>query len=568
MYDYIKLKKNENNKNTSFFFKKWQKCNKEDFVNEDIIWLSDNGETYCKEFDASDTHFFIKNTYYHLQSGERLERENITKNINSKSNYCFYKLKTGNDVTFFIRINKNLLTDNEEKNYNLLMFNFYRYLFELNIISNTIFDDQRNQLIMIKNQIQNKKVYFLSEEIINTKINKVPEQLVHWVWFRKNNKKLTPEISERAMSWIAINPNAYFHLWTNLKNSDEWIEFLSEIADEIKKIFLDKIIIHYNDETMGLTLKVMQEYKNNEYYDEESYQLLYDEFMSTYKNALIFKTDIIRLMILYEYGGVYTDFNDCLCLSPIKNIFAIHDINKPLGVSDSNDLNHASNYFLYSPKGSDHWKMIMFEMMQNAKHIVWFLKNNEMKENVINLCLKLIELMTKDDFCIRDDIDAYNNLDRIYEDKFKKLPYLGDKVKPITLYYWRIFFYSIILDMLEDNNSKETIRSLLMEVKKKSKKNKNDVQRIYPKIFFDIEKFNEKFDKAYNFWWTDYNLNAIMHFTNLPIYCRMRKHEIYLLPYGYYYRYGCLVSWVGHLGDGGSYGFEDRGKFIAKNIYR
>jgi hypothetical protein len=572
MYNYIDLKKKENNKKNGFFFKKWKKQNLENFENEDIIWLSDTGETYYKECELTTTTFNIKNTYFDLQTSNSLEIENIIKKLNKKD-CSYYKISTP-DMCFFIRIKNNDII-NENENPDFLMFNIYNYMYELNIISNTKYNEERYSLVVIKNKIKQKKVFYLNKDIVNLKINKIPDQLIqiNWVWFRKNNKKLTSEITERATSWIIINPNSKFHLWTNLKDNDEWNEFISEIKDEIKELFIKNIIVHYYDETMNLVLKVMEEYKNSKYYDEESYKLLYNEFTSVYKNALIFKTDIIRLMILYEYGGVYADFNDCLCLSPIKNIFAIHNIKKPLGVSDNNDLNHASNYFLYSPRQSEEWKNIMFEMMHDSKYIVCFLKNIEMKNETKKFCLDLILQMCENDFYVENDENKYdkiNKINTIYEDIFNKLPYLGNTPRPITTYYWKIFIYSIIHNILDDENSKETVKKLLTELKNKKTKQKEQKEKTnkYSKINFNIDNYDIKFDKEYDYWWTDYNLNAIMHYTNFPIYCRMKKYELYLLPYGYYYNYSCLLSWVGHLGDGGSYGSEaSKNKFTARKIY-
>ena len=47
----------------------------------------------------------------------------------------------------------------------------------------------------------------------------------------------------------------------------------------------------------------------------------------------------------------------------------------------------------------------------------------------------------------------------------------------------------------------------------------------------------------------------------------MMKYDLYLLPFGYYTRFGCLLSYVCHLGDGGSYGSEKKNKMTVRILY-
>ena len=55
---------------------------------------------------------------------------------------------------------------------------------------------------------------------------------------------------------------------------------------------------------------------------------------------------------------------------------------------------------------------------------------------------------------------------------------------------------------------------------------------------------------------TQMYLNCIMHRSNLPIFCCLNQHPIFLVPFSYLLRYSCLLSYVGHMGDGSSYGLS------------
>jgi hypothetical protein len=565
MYNYINIKNKDNNKSNSFFGK-WKKCDAQECVSKDIIWLSDEGMSIRRNFEHMDNCFFIKKSFYHVQQKVQIDENKLINHI-EKENCDYYFIKTGDDMSYFIRINKLLLLDDEQKNNNLIMFNLYNYIYQHNLISNTQHDDVNFNLVNVKNKMLNIKIYFNDYCYFDDKIKNLSEISVHWVWFRKNNRKLTREISERALSWIIINPKSEFHLWTNLNDEFEFKEFISELEDYMQKIFISKITVHYNDETVCLYNEFMQEYEMSNYYDRESCELMNSEFSSHFKNSLIFKTDIVRLMILYMKGGVYVDFNDCLCMSPIKYVFLSHNLDLPIGVSDKNDLNHASNYFLYSPQKCKLWQNWTFEMIKNCKYIIQFLHNDIMKNEIKSLCLAFAEKLKVDGNSVIDD-GEYNNLNDTYIKIYSAIPYLGNKPKTITLTHWKILIHTIIRDLLLDENSKYTIDILMTDIKKtKRGQNNNKATKSYSKIIFDDSNFYGNFDAIYGFWWTDYSLNTTMHFTNLPIFCRMMKYDLYLLPFGYYTRFGCLLSYVCHLGDGGSYGFENKNKMTARILY-
>lgn len=555
MDKYLDLKQKQNLNRENFCFKKWYKCMYNDYIMKDVIWLSDSGDTFIKECEFNKNEFTLKQTYVHLESKKSVE----TIMMEHNDNYDYYIIVFGNDINLFLRIKKNLINDDTG---DLLMFNVYRYMKELNIISNTKNEEFVLPLIDILNTINIKKIYFIDKENYEVLLNNTNDLLIHWVWFRKNNNKLSNEISKRSLSWIIINPTSKFHLWTNLKNLDEWHEFMSDIDENIKTIFNANICVHYENETIELYNGVMKEYMESNYYDANSYEFLNREFFSQSKCSLIFKTDFIRLMILYKYGGMYTDFNDCLCLAPIKILFTIHDLNIPLGVSDSNDVNHASNYFLYSPKENNIWKNIMFEMILDVKHIIYFLKNEEIKIKIKNICTDVYTKMCEN-FCIDNDNTKYIELNNIYETNFKKIKYFENKSRNISIKLWKILVYSIIHNLSCYQNDERNICSIIYDLKK----NKNINDKIYEKVNFNSDEFEKNFAFVFDLWWTDYTLNTLMHYTNLPIYCRLKKYDLLLVPFGYYNRYCCLLSFVGHLGDGGSYGLDNSKSLSVNSIY-
>ena len=61
-------------------------------------------------------------------------------------------------------------------------------------------------------------------------------------------------------------------------------------------------------------------------------------------------------------------------------------------------------------------------------------------------------------------------------------------------------------------------------------------------------------DHQWRIWFTESALHKIMHSTNLPIFCREQGIHIPFIPFSYFGRYTCLLSFIGHIGDGTSCG--------------
>ena len=112
---------------------------------------------------------------------------------------------------------------------------------------------------------------------------------IHWIWLSKNINDNTfyslLKFKDLINSWFKFNPNCEFHLWTNYNSLE---------------ISLNKnIFLHKHDEL------------------QEKYPIL-SNVVKTHPNVGI-RSDILRMLILNEYGGLYCDINDTECFRSLEN---------------------------------------------------------------------------------------------------------------------------------------------------------------------------------------------------------------------------------------------------------
>jgi hypothetical protein len=422
-----------------------------------------------------------------------------------------------------------------------------------------------NFKLNVANHVTNDLVKWVSAEEKTAMISSVPDPDIHWVWFRKPGYHLTQEIVERASSWIVLNPGSKFHLWTDISTNADVDDFLKNIKPEWLAQFRAATTIHLRDETYGMMETVMREIECGDCAEtSEGLRILRTEFESPERQARVFKTDFCRLFVLWLHGGIYTDFNDLLCLGPIKEAMAIYGTEKPLGVTDLYDLNHASNYFMYCPARDSHWMYIMKEMVKHFKYLINMIRDVEMEACVKQAVLKALESCASPTHIPQ----SVAELQTVY--RRQELPYIGNE--NISDGLWERILFVILVDCVPDPY-KGWINERLDLLKRPQRRRRGvsepTFQTLTPDQISELRGIIEtKFHTSFLFWWVDYNLRVLMHYTNLPIYCRMRKIALSMLPFGYFFNYCCMLSYVGHIGDGTSYGMDGRKDVYIGNTYK
>lgn len=362
------------------------------------------------------------------------------------------------------------------------------------------------------------------------------DRQVHWVWFRKPNYKLTTEIVLRSKSWIVLNPGYTFHLWTSLLDKEELDDFLSELTDEIRLAFLQSVTVHYKDEFHTTIFDWLREHTPDLV---EVFQSVWD---SVERQDTVMKTDYTRNILLAVFGGIYTDFNDLLCLSPIEPVLAAH-AGRCVGVTDNTSLNNASNYFMYAAKGCPVW----LDITKRCTHTLPFVRGLIYSEQAWTVAKDTIVGMTAG---IPPNMETIQNL---FDSDLGK----GHSYVP------KMFLQSIDLAIRTAFRDTPLASSIQQNGKHATGRAK---ESIYISNMISVFQSNassilasiatQSFAQVWRFARTDMYLRTIMHNTNLPIFCREQSIPLFLVPFGYLIRYNCLLSFVGHLGDATSYGME------------
>jgi len=139
-------------------------------------------------------------------------------------------------------------------------------------------------------------------------VSTIPNNL-HFIWV---GGAIPREHAATLLEWATGNPDYACHLWTENKNIEEYVEIIIE-EFKFQEQRIDKIFKAINLEGVELTLAT--------YSDEVTIQisaisgipalsdvtLLYEEIY-TWKNYGA-ASDILRLWILHQYGGIYMDLD-------------------------------------------------------------------------------------------------------------------------------------------------------------------------------------------------------------------------------------------------------------------
>jgi mannosyltransferase OCH1-like enzyme len=165
-----------------------------------------------------------------------------------------------------------------------------------------------------------------SSNINNKLSNKCIPKIIHQTW---KTKEIPEKMKFCVNSWKILNPNYQYMFWTD---------------EDIDKFIYDK----------------------------------YPQFKNIYSKLSlgIQKADLIRILILHYYGGIYADI-DFECLKPI-NIWDINHskVNVAFEPKDHHSTDTLCNALILSPKNMS----VLLEIIEHGKHII-----NKNNREVMNL---------------------------------------------------------------------------------------------------------------------------------------------------------------------------------------
>jgi hypothetical protein len=358
------------------------------------------------------------------------------------------------------------------------------------------------------------------------------DRQVHWVWFRKPGYRLTEEIVLRAGSWIELNPAMRFHLWTSLSGPEELADFLCDLPVELRESYFKKIDVHYQEEFHDAIFCWLEQNIS----DTTVIDVFHQVWISSERQDIVMKTDYSRNILLAIYGGIYTDFNDLLCLAPVEPLLIAH-AGSCIGVSDNLTANNASNYFMYAGEDCQEWQDIVRRQTATIVEVRNMIYDQGALEYARHVMLDLL-----DGRLPQDSRDAALLTTRhlvfticLTVREITRHPDLSQFIRKHSHGRMREDFIGKAAALLARPEIADTIRTAV-------------------------------WDTHWRHARTDCLLTPIMHRTNLPIYCRQQGIPIFLHPHGYLLRYGSMMSYVGHLGDASSYGNEAQNKTSMRRL--
>jgi hypothetical protein len=418
------------------------------------------------------------------------------------------------------------------------------------------------------------------EEIDSISYKLIPK--MNWVWFRKPGAYISERIIRRSSSWIELNPEIEFHLWTDLKNEQEAIDFFTgDVTDSetllSRQEYMKKLIIHYKEDTWGVAKEFCEE--NSTILKGENLWEIYEEILNnkTDKSSMIFKTDIIRCMILHQKGGWYSDYNDTYCFIPLK--YVINQDKRDLIYLGCDIYSNHNNYIMYSPKYHDKWLDLTSQIVKGGVNTYKILKikddeftnviraimssfikgclSDNCKDNFLDTCIDKIAVWLKLYDSKIDETIAKHNINLPHSFHFTP--------NEILLMIRYIFVY-------RDPNTILSKR-ICYELEQCASLNKNRLGK------YILRRKDENWDKTYL--WKEsleemekvkdtpfenstimntilfVNMAKLLQTTNMGAYFHGKKElekYVYALPHCYVMGCFSFLTALGHIGDGTSAG--------------
>lgn len=252
------------------------------------------------------------------------------------------------------------------------------------------------------NLVQRKcKVYSMGK-----KCEPLVGETLNWVWFRKGNFRITAKHMERVKSWVNLNPELSFVLWTDMVDEEELKDFFAdygvddgaEDAEDVKAWFFNgRVQVMFKDDTVEFVREYFRIHANHraiKLFDKEKFVSIIEERDNS--SIMIAKTDYLRAMILHQNGGFYADFNDCQCVVPLRYwMRELYKRQELIWPCDTMNPKQISNYFIYVPKGSKTFEKYHYNTLPGFKGLWTLMKEptskNKLTKIYVDMCKKFIK---------------------------------------------------------------------------------------------------------------------------------------------------------------------------------
>jgi hypothetical protein len=470
-----------------------------------------------------------------------------------------YKNEKGEDIDFDMY---DYIEENSTKTmieYSLPEGNFALAIFDDKIYTH---NDKDLFFYMIYHSSLNQKILKFDQEYINNISYNLTSKDLHWVWFRMDDSRLPSLILERCRSWIDHNPEINFHLWTNLISQEESKEWFKDIPDNLLQFFLQNVTIHYKHEMYDVVKNFCEKTEETFFIWSFMYEVLenYGD-----RGSMIFKTDLVRCMILYNLGGWYSDFNDTICFTPLKYI--INPLN-PEMIYIGCDYNHkdCNNYIMYCPKGDEKWFNNTKKLINYSYRLYKILEiKDEIFTNFIQSMIKsFAEVAEKANERYIFDIfgillDKWINL---YNKNVEEMLSRNNITLPLKLEFdMNKFVLLIKFILLRENPESPLVKRYLYEFS--YLKNIVKIKDIYRPLW-KIDKPKDPYimDEVDHKYWKNHsvsknaiydvfiqtNIKALIYMTNMGSFYQKvdNNNPMYRVPYCYMHENFCFLTVIGH----------------------
>lgn len=398
---------------------------------------------------------------------------NILKKVKSLEQIC------GNHILIYNTINSKLYIRNiEYKNicnytvkdtykYNNTIYDFHEIVFMSNhnpfYYTFSLFDTYTMLIIVLEDNLTNIKYnlvsllkyidnkskynynieYILDLDISEYKYESEPNIIkqydvnLHWIWFRYDNMKISNEMIDYSLSYINNNNDYKFNLWTNFESIDEIYDMLADIDEEKKNMLINNVIIHTYDEY----IKIVDNIIENNNINEKSKKFLNWKLKSKDKYDILYITDLFRLILLWQFGGIYCDFNDCYCCDNMDIFFSIYGRDN-IVLSNENFLK-PNNYFIYTPANNE----LFIDIVMNIFNKIYLL-NDMINDDYIK------ELMLS---------GIFNRKNRVNIDKINEINILLKEKYQLENMYLRLkYTYGKYQNIIKKDMNTETYNNILL----------------------------------------------------------------------------------------------------------
>jgi hypothetical protein len=296
------------------------------------------------------------------------------------------------------------------------------------------------------------------------------DKMIHWIWFREKDFHLPDKIMVRAKSWIELNPDHTFYLWTNLADKSELDDFISKLDENNRKYFNGRIIVMYRGDTYAIVEEFYQKYMGVLSGDAESILAhlfkAQDRTVTTtsttastatsttttvttvttlannYKINRIFRTDMLRIMVLNMCGGIYSDFNDTICFYPVKYLLTLYKNEYFVGTDyDPDHPIFRNNYFMYNSMKDQEFVDLSMKCINKAVGEYVKITSVDYMRQYYDICVEFLSMINSDSSLPPQRGDMYFTSLFIQSPKLKIL-LSGDQRKEVGK------VYNLIIEML------------------------------------------------------------------------------------------------------------------------